>query len=192
MRQLLFVPTANAGANPTDRVTQIVSRFEHSPKTDDTYYAYSNPADLRGSQFMELPGSADSWTSKAQPPMEPGKVYALKKCRHVMILGWYCNTALYQVRDIAGAKLLATILRPLPKGADNPKFDDGRRENIVDGYTAAYVVTAAPDLVLVYSIGIQSKAGASSQQGLLNEGHKEEYRQLVSRVQAELGIGKLP
>jgi hypothetical protein len=192
MRQLLFVPTANAGANPTDRVTQIVSRFEHSPKTDDTYYAYSNPADLRGSQIMELPGSADSWTSKAQPPMEPGKVYALKKCRHVMILGWYCNTALYQVRDIAGAKLLATILRPLPKGADNPKFDDGRRENIVDGYTAAYVVTAAPDLVLVYSIGIQSKAGASSQQGLLNEGHKEEYRQLVSRVQAELGIGKLP
>jgi hypothetical protein len=196
MRQLLFVPTASAGAEPASRVMQIIGRFEHSPKTDDTYYEYANPADLKGSQVVELPGSETSWTSHAQPPMEPGRVYALKKCRHIVILGWYCNTSLYQVRDglpaDGGAKLLATFLRPLPKGADNPKFQDGKAENIVDGYTALYIVTATPDLVLVYSLGVQSKASAPSQQTRLNEGQKAEYRQLVSRIEAELGIGKLP
>jgi hypothetical protein len=109
-----------------------------------------------------------------------------------MVLGWYCNTSLYQVRDQPGFTLLVTILRPLPNGADNAKFDDDRQKNIVDGYTAVYVVTAAPDLVLIYNLGIQSKAGAPSQQSRLNEGQKEEYRQLVSRIEAELGIPKLP
>lgn len=194
MRQLLLVPAANLGADPAGRVMQLVSRFEHSPKTDDTYYAYSNPTNLKAAQVTELPGSDTSWTSGAQPPMDPGKVYALKKCRHIPVLGWYCNTALYQVRDIPGAdgaKLLATMLRPLPKGADNAKFSGARAENIVDGYTAAYVITASPELVLVYNVGVQSKGGAPSQQGRLNEGQKAEYRQLVSRIEAELGV-KLP
>ena len=195
MRQLLFVPAANLGADPVGRVMQLVSRFEHSPKTDDTYYEYSNPTNLKAAQVTELPGSDASWTNQSQPPMDPGKVYALKKCRHIPVLGWYCNTALYQVRDVPGAdgaKMLATMLRPLPKGADNAKFSGARAENIVDGYTAAYVITASPDLVLVYNLGIQSKAGAPSQQGRLNEGQKAEYRQLVSRIEAELGTGKLP
>ena len=195
MRQLLFVPAAALGAAPVGRVMDVVSRFEHSPKTDDTYYEYSKPLDLKGAQVAELPGSETSWTSQAQPPMQPGKVYALKKCRHIPILGWYCNTALYQVRDIPGAdgaKMLATILRPLTKGADNAKFSGARAENIVDGYTALYVVVPSPELVLVYNLGIQSKAGAPSQQNRLNEGQKAEYRQLVSRIEADLGTGKLP
>ncbi len=195
MRQLLFVPAEKAGADPAGRVMQIISAFEHSPKTDDTYYEYSNPADPKASQVAELPGSDASWTSRAQPPMAPGRVYALKKCRHIVILGWYCNTSLYQVRDIPGAdgaKLLATILRPLPKGADNAKFQDARAENIVSGYTAAYVVTATPDMVLVYNLGMQSSADAPSQESRLNAGQKEEYRQLVSRIAAELGIARLP
>ncbi len=196
MRQLLFVPKAAAGADAVARVMQLVSQFEHSPKTDDTYYEYSDPADLKAASVTELPGSAASWTSAAQPPMVPGRVYALKKCRHILILGWYCNTSLYQVRDLPGSggatKLLLTMLRPLPAGADNARFSDARAENIVDGYTAAYVVTAAGGEVLVYDLGIQSKAGAPSYESRLDEGQKEEYRQLVSRIEASLGITRLP
>ena len=128
--------------------------------------------------------------------MQPGKVYLLKKCRHITVLGWYCNTQLYQIRDLPGAapgvKLLLTFLRPLPKGADNARFSGGRAENIVDGYTAAYVVVRSGDLVLVYNLGIQSRPDTASQQSRLNEGQKEEYRQLVRRIEAVLNIPKLP
>jgi hypothetical protein len=195
MRQLLFVPTAKAGADPTSRVMEIISQFERSPKTDDTYYEYADAMDLKRS-VVDLPGSAASWTTKARPAMEPGKVYALKKCRRIPVLGWYCNTQLYQIRELPGAdpsvKLLLTFLRPLTKGADNPAFKGGKAENIVDGYTAAYVTLASGDLVLVYSLGIQSRPDKASQQSRLNTGHKEEYRQLVSRLEAALAIPKLP
>jgi hypothetical protein len=195
MRQVLFVPTATAGADPTSRVMEIISQFERSPKPDDTYYEYADARDLKRS-VIELPGSADSWTTKARPAMEPGKVYALKKCRHIPVLGWYCNTQLYQIRELPGAdpsvKLLVTFLRPLPKGADNPIFDGGKAENIVDGYTATYVVVPSGNLVLVYSLGIQSRPDKASQQSRLNEGHKEEYRQLVRSLEAALHIAQLP
>jgi hypothetical protein len=195
MRQLLFVPAARA-AITTTTVMQTVSQFEHSAKTDDNYYEYSNPADLKGSTIADLPGSEASWTNQARPPMNPGQVYALKKCRHIFVLGWYCNTSLYQVRALAGvsggAQSLTTVLRPLPPGADNAKFTDDRAKNIVDGYTALYVVMAADDVVLVYNLGVQSKADAPSQQSRLNDGQKAEYRQLVSRIEAALGTGKLP
>ena len=195
MRQLLFVPTGAAGADPTSRVMEIIGRFERSPKPDDTYFEYADAMNLKG-PVVELRGSADSWTTKARPAMEPGKVYALKKCRNVPVLGWYCNTQLYQVRTLPGAdpsvRLLITFLRPLPKGADNPSFSGGRAENIVDGYTATYVVVASGDLVLVYSLGIQSRPDKASQQSRLNAGHKEEYRQLVRRLEAALQIPKLP
>jgi hypothetical protein len=194
MRQLLFAPAQSAGADPAAKVTDIVSSFERSPKTDDSYYAYANPADLRGSQVTELPGSDTSWTTKAQPAMTPGQVYALKKCRHVFMLGWYCNTQLYQVRDLpgSGVKLLLTFLHPLPPGADNPRFTDDRAKNIVDGYTAAYVVASAGALVLVYDLGIQSSPDEPGHQGMLNSGHKEEYQQLSTRLAAALGLAKLP
>ena len=195
MRQVLFVPTASAGADPASRVMEIISRFERSPKPDDTYYEYTDAMNLK-SPVAELPGSAESWTTKARPAMEPGKVYALKKCRNVPVLGWYCNTQLYQIRDLpgsdAGVKLLVTFLRPLPKGADNPAFGGGKAENIVDGYTATYVTVASGDLLLVYSLGIQSRPDRASQQSRLNAGHKEEYRQLVRRLEAALQIPKLP
>jgi hypothetical protein len=195
MRQVLFVPAASAAISPST-VMQMVSQFERSPKTDDDYYEYSDPADLKGSNVTDLPGSDASWTTQARPPMAPGQLYALKKCRHIVILGWYCNTSLYQQRGVAGAadgaQSLITFLRPLPKGADNAKFTDDRAKNIVDGYTALYVVMAADNLVLVYNFGIQSKADAASQQSRLNDGHKLEYRQLVSRIEAALGAGKLP
>ena len=196
MRQVLFVPAAKAGADPVSRVMEIIGRFERSPKPDDTYYEYADAKDLNRSAVVELPGNAESWTTKARPAMEPGKVYALKKCRHILVLGWYCNTQLYQIRGLPGAnpgvKLLLTFLRPLPKGADNPAFDGGKAANIVDGYTAAYVALASGDLVLVYFLGIQSRPDTASQQSRLNAGHKEEYRQLVTRLEALLGIPKLP
>jgi hypothetical protein len=197
MRQVLFVPAAKAGADPASRVMEIIGRFERSPKPDDTdYYEYADAKDLNRSAVVELPGSAESWTTKARPAMEPGKVYALKKCRHILVLGWYCSTQLYQIRGLPGAdpgvRLLLTFLRPLPKGADNPAFDDGKAENIVAGYTAAYVALASGDLVLVYFLGIQSRPDTASQQSRLNAGHKEEYRQLVTRLEAVLGIPKLP
>jgi len=196
MRQVLFVPAAKAGADPASRVMEIIGRFERSPKPDDTYYEYADAKDLNRSAVVELPGSAASWTTKARPAMEPGKVYALKKCRHFLVLGWYCSTQLYQIRELPGAapgvKLLLTFLRPLPKGADNPAFDDGKAENIVEGYTAAYVALASGDLVLVYYLGIQSRPDTASQQSRLNAGHKEEYRQLGSRLEAALEIPNLP
>jgi hypothetical protein len=195
MRQVLFVPAANAGADPTARVIEIIGQFERSPKPDDTYYEYADPRDLKRAA-TELPGSDTSWTTGARPAMQPGKVYLLKKCRHITVLGWYCNTQLYQIRDLPGAapgvKLLLTFLRPLPKGADNARFSGGRAENIVDGYTAAYVVVRSGDLVLVYNLGMQSRPDTASQQSRLNEGHKAEYRQLVRRIQAVLNIPKLP
>lgn len=195
MRQVLFVPASRAGVS-IDTVMRIVSQFEHSPKTDDNYYEYSNPADLKGATVADLPGSDESWTSRARPAMIPGQLYALKKCRHIVILGWYCNTALYQVRELTGARdgaqTLFTFLHPLPAGADNATFTDDRAKNIVDGYTALYVVMAADNLVLAYNLGIQSKADAPGQQSRLNDGHKEEYRQLVGRIEATLGTGKLP
>lgn len=196
MRQVLFVPAAKAGADPASRVMEIIGQFERSPKPDDTYYEYADAKDLKRSAVVELPGSATSWTIKARPAMERGKVYALKKCRHILVLGWYCNTQLYQIRELPGAnpgvKLLLTFLRPLPEGADNPAFGGGKAENIVDGYTAAYVALASGDLVLVYNLGVQSRPDTASQQSRLNAGHKEEYRQLVSRIEATLAIPKLP
>jgi hypothetical protein len=195
MRQVLFVPAAQAGADPTARVIEIIGRFERSPKPDDTYYEYADPMHLKHSAVTEEKGSDASWTTRARPAMQPGKVYLLKKCRHIPVLGWYCNTQLYQVRDLPGApgvKLLLTFLRPLPKGADNARFSGGRAENIVDGYTAAYVVVSSGDLVLVYSLGVQSRPDTASQQSRLNEGQKEEYRQLVKRFEAVLNIPKLP
>ncbi len=196
MRQLLFVPAAKAGKDPVDRVMGIISRFERSPKTEDNYYEYTDPKDLARSKIMDLPGSGTSWTTQAQPAMIPGEVYALKKCRHIFILGWYCNTQLYQIRDLPGSgsgiKLLLTFLRPLPKNADNPAFAGGKAENVVDGYTAVYVVMASGDLVLVYDLGIQSRPDATSLQSRLDAGQKEEYRELVSLIEKSLQIEKLP
>lgn len=196
MRQVLFVPTKAAGADPVAKVVALVSQFEHSPKTDDTYYEYEDPTSLRRSPVSELPGSATSWTSNAQSSMTPGKLYALKKCRHIVVLGWYCNTQLYQVRDLPGSdgsvSLLLTFLRPLAKGADNARFTDARAENLVDGYTAAYVVTKAGNMVLVYNLGIQSSATAARQQAMLNRGQKQEYAQLERRIADALGLRQLP
>jgi hypothetical protein len=195
MRQLLFVPAVNAGADPTARVIEIIGQFERSPKPDDTYYEYADPRDPKRA-VTELTGSDTSWTTGARPAMQPGKVYLLKKCRHIPVLGWYCNTQLYQIRDLPGAapgvKLLLTFLRPLPKGADNARFSGGRAVNIVDGYTAAYVVVRSGNLVLVYNLGVQSRPDTASQQSRLNEGQKQEYRQLVRRIEAVLNIPKLP
>ena len=196
MRQVLFVPISSPAISAAS-VIATVSQFERSPKTDDNYYEYSNPADLKGSRVGDEPGSDQSWTSGARPAMTPGQVYALKKCRHIFVLGWYCNTSLYRVgtlggTEAGGAQTLVTFLHPLPPGGDNSQFTDDRAKNIVDGYTALYLVLAAEKLVLVYNFGIQSKADAASQQSRLNEGHKEEYRQLVSRIATALGTGKLP
>ena len=196
MRQVLFVPISGAAISAAT-VTATVSQFERSPKTDDNYYEYSNPADLKGSHVADEPGSDQSWTSGARPPMTPGQVYALKKCRHIFVLGWYCNSALYRVGTLGGtegggAQTLTTFLHPLAPGGDNAQFTDDRAKNIVDGYTALYLVVAAEKLALVYNFGIQSKADAASQQSRLNEGHKEEYHQLVARIETALGTGKLP
>ncbi|HTC18131.1 MAG TPA: hypothetical protein VK690_03375 [Stellaceae bacterium] len=194
IRQLLFVPAAAAGANPVETLMRISSQFMRSPKTDDVYYEYSNPADLKKSSVLELPGSDTSWTSGARPPMAPGAVYALKKCRNILILGWYCDTSLYQVRDLPGsgghAKILLTLLDPLPKGADNAKFTDDRAANVVDGFSAIFIVLASGDHVLIYNIGIQSKTGSTSMQSTLDAGLKEQYRQFVSFLGADLGIGQ--
>lgn len=194
LRQLMFVPTQNAGPSPAARVMDIISQFERSPKTDDTYYEYSDPRNLKA-PVTELPGSDASWTTKARPPMTPGKLYALKKCRHILVLGWFCNTQLYEVRELPGSpavRLLLTFLRPLPAGADNPAFSGGKAQNIVDGYTAAYVVVPSGGLVLVYNLGIQSRPDTASEQSRLNEGQKAEYRELVRRLEASIGTPKLP
>jgi hypothetical protein len=196
MRQLLFVPAADVGSNPVDKVMQISSKFVRSPKTDDTYYEYSDPTNLKQSTVLELPGSDTSWTTGARPPMASGEVYALKKCRHIFILGWYCNTSLYQLRDLPGfggqVKLLLTVLYSLPDGADNAKITDARAENLVDGFSAIYLVLVSGDQILVYNLGVQSKNGTTSLKGRINTGLKEAYGQLVSLLRTELGIAKLP
>ena len=191
MRQVLFVPKKSAAISPS-AVIAAVSQFEHSPKTDDNYYEYSDPQNLKAARVSDLPGSESSWLAGAQPPMTAGKTYALKKCRHIVILGWYCNTSLYSVRELGGIPALVTFLRPMPAGADNPMFTDDRAKNIVDGYTALYVAVEAKDLILVYNLGIQSKAGSASQQSRLNDGQKAEYRQLLRYLETKLGAGKLP
>ena len=71
-------------------------------------------------------------------------------------------------------------------------FGDRRAENVVDGYTAVYVVLASGDLVLVYNLGIQSRSDKASQKSLLDAGHKQEYRRLGTRLEAALGIPELP
>ena len=128
--------------------------------------------------------------------MTLGSVYALKKCRNIFILGWYCDTSLYQVRDMPGSggqvKFLLTVLYPLPGGADNAKFTDDRAVNVVDGFSAIFVVLVSGDQILVYDTGIQYKAGSTSMQGTLNAGLKEQYRQFVSLLGTELRIAKLP
>ena len=196
IRQLLFVPVAAAGANPVATLMQISSQFMRSPKTDDFYYEYSDPTNLKQSTVLELPGSPTSWTTGARPPMTLGSVYALKKCRNIFILGWYCDTSLYQVRDMPGSggqvKFLLTVLYPLPGGADNAKFTDDRAVNVVDGFSAIFVVLVSGDQILVYDTGIQYKAGSTSMQGTLNAGLKEQYRQFVSLLGTELRIAKLP
>jgi hypothetical protein len=196
MRQLLFVPVGAPGEDRVERVMQVISQFERSPKTDDTYYEYTDPTNMGTSQIIDLPGSETSWTTGAQPPMKDVVAYLLKTCRHIFLLGWYCNTSLYQVRAITEsggvAKLLVAVLRPLSKGADNPRFHGGRAENIVDGFTGVYVVMASDDMILVYNLGYQEQAGAPGHQTLINEGHKQEYRELINRIQVKLGIDRLP
>ena len=102
----------------------------------------------------------------------------------------------FQVCDLPGSrgaeKLLLAFLHLLADRADNQQFSADRAKNIVDGYTAAYVVTLAGDLVLVYNLGIQSSATAPSHQAMLNSGHKEEYAQLKRRIAAVLGLAGLP
>ena len=195
-RQLLFVPASGLGAKPIDKVMQISSSFVRSPKTDDTYYEYSDASNLKQSSVIELPGSETSWTTGARPPMASGTVYALKKCRDIFILGWYCNTALYQQRDLPGSggqvELLLTALYPLPSGADSAKFTDARSSNVADGYSAIYIVVAAGDQILVYNPSFQAKEGGTSLQGMLDEGIKKVYGQLVGLLGTNLGIGKLP
>ena len=197
MRQLLFVPAAHGVS--ADMVMQTVSQFERSPKADDDYYEYSDPADLAHSTVATLSGPQEAIKApQVRSPMVPERMYALKKCRHIPVLGWFCNTSLYQVRDLAAGnartRTLLTFLRPLPKGADNSTFKDDRAKNTADGYTALYVVEAADNLVLVYSLGIQSKAAAVPRegQGRLNDGQKQEYRELVNFAQTTLGTGTLP
>ena len=195
MRQMLLLRTDQIKApDPAARVIDVVSSFERSPKTDDDYFEYSSPTDLKGSKITELAGSKTSWTTAAQPSMQKDTLYAQKKCRHIVVLGWYCNTSLYSVRDAPaplGGKLLLTALYPLPRGHDNRAFTDDRAVNIVDGYTALYVVVPSGGMVLVYNLGIQDKAAAPSHTGRLNDGHKEEYRQLVTRLKADLGAAVL-
>jgi hypothetical protein len=191
MRQVLFIPKASAVSS--SKVIEIVSQFERSPKPDDHYYEYSDPKDLKSSTIIDMPGSPSSWISNARPAMVPGKVYGLKKCRHLFVLGWYCNTALYEVRNLSREhETLITFLRPLVGSEDNSVFDDDRGKNVVDGYTAVYVIVLSGDLVLAYSVGIQSRAEPPGQQAMLNEGHKQEYRQLVGRLEGVLGIPALP
>jgi hypothetical protein len=194
-RQLFFVPTANLGANAVDKVMEVSTKFVRSPKTDDTYYEYSDPANLKQSTVLELPGSDTSWTTSARPPMMSGSVYALKKCRHILVLGWYCNTSLYQLRDLPDSdgqvKLLLTVLYSLPGGADNAEFTDARAENVADGFSAIYVLVVSGDQILIYNPTVQSKSGTVSMQDSLNAGLKEQYGRLVSRLGTELGIGKL-
>jgi len=194
-RQLLFVPVADAGADPVDRVMQISSQFLRSPKPGDTYYEYRDPANLRQSTVVRLPGSDASWTTGARPPMEAGKIYALKKCRHVFVLGWYCDTSLYQVRDLKGldgqAKLLLTVLYPLPEGADNARFWGAHARNVADGLTAVFVVLVSGDQILVYNVGVQSRTGNTNHQDSLDAGFKTIHAQFVGLLGADLDV-KLP
>ena len=193
-RQLLFVPAA--GADPVGTIMSISSRFVRSPKTVDYYYEYSDPTNLKQSSVVELAGSGTSWTTGARPPMAADTIYALKKCRDIFILGWFCTTSLYQVRDLPGSggavKLLLTAQRVLASGADNAEFNDDRGKNAVDGYTALYVVIASGGTVLVYNVGAESVNGSLSVQGKLTDALKEQHALLVSRISAELKIDKLP
>lgn len=186
MRQVLVVSADGLGPAPVARAMDRVSSFERSAKTDDTYYEYANPRDLNASEIIDRPGDPQSWTSNAAPRMELNTIYTLKKCRHIAVLGWYCNTADYQRRAIASpagaeTEILLTVLRPLAPGGDHRMFDGDRSKNIVAGYTALYLVTRSRDAVLIYSLGYQSKPGKPSQTSALNSGHQEEYRQLASR-----------
>jgi hypothetical protein len=198
MRQLLFLPADQVhAADPVARVTDIISSFERSPKTDDNYFEYSNPRDLAGSTIARLPGSKTSWMTSARPSMAQNTLYSLKKCRQITLLGWYCNTAYYAVRDLPSeqsgkASVLLTVLHPLRKGQDNSAFTSGQAKNIVDGYTAVYLVKRSGNLILVYNLGIQYKTSSPSQTSRLNAGQKQEYQQLVSRLKADLGIPALP
>lgn len=189
MRQLLVVPAKSLGADPVARATDIVTSFEHSPKTDDNYYEYSNPQGISAGTVKDLPGSATSWTKQAQAPLVIGKPVTLKKCRHVPILGWYCNTADY-VRialDGGDTQLLLSVLHPLAKGTDNAKFSDDRAKNTATGSTSLYVIIRSGESVLIYNLGFQTTNGAPSMQSRLNDGHKLEYRQLVQRFAQETG-----
>jgi len=219
MRQLAFVRSDQVqGGEPVARLRDIVSSFERSPKTDDIYFEYSDPRDLVASTIAKLPGSATSWTTGARPAMAGNTLYTLKKCRQVVLLGWFCNTADYAVRDLAAsptgkASVLITVLRPVGKGRDNPAFSGKQAENVVDGYTAVYLFKQAGSFILIYNLGIQSQLAPTSQPGQgsagqktaggqseatlgfadpLNAGQKAEYRQLLARLSAELGIKDFP
>lgn len=195
MRQLLFVPSAAAGAEPAARILRIVSGFEHAPRAEDTYYEYADPENLKRSAIATLAAAKASAGGEEALAMRPGGSYVLKKCRHVPVLGWYCNTSRYAVRILrAGdvtAELLLTFLVPLPPGADNAMFHGGRAENVVDGYTAAYLVLATADTSLVYNLGIQSRAGALSMQSRLNREQQKESRELAQALKTALGISHL-
>ncbi len=186
MRQFLIVPAASLGADPVKKAMAIVTSFERSPKTDDSYFEYTAPKDMAGSEIRTLPGSATSWNKAAEPSMAEGEIYKLKKCRSIPILGWYCNTSWYQPLPLdqapdGSAQALITTLYPLAKGGDNAFFKDGRAENIVDGYTSVYLVEQSGADVLVYSLGFQTKASPALQQARLNAGHKAEFKMLASR-----------
>ncbi len=193
MRQLLFVPTAAAGAEPADRILGIISNFEHQPRTADSYYEYADATDLGHGAIMTLVPAPVG--REAAAAMIPGRLYALKKCRHIPLLGWYCNTSRYAVRRLPGddsARLLVTLLAPLAPGADNPAFRDARGQNIVEGYTAVYFILALPDMTLIYNLGIQSRREALRMQDTLDREHRRESRALAQTLKAALRLDRLP
>lgn len=196
MRQLLFVPTSAAGAAPAERLLAIISGFERTPRPADNYYEYSDPDDLKGSKITTLDPDDAPGDQGASRPMVPGRMYLLKKCRHVVLLGWYCDTSRYTVRTLPGGgeapRALLTFLVPLAPGADNAAFSGGRAENVVEGYTAAYIVLPLPDLTLIYNLGIQSRRDEPVLEKRLNREHQKEYRELTEALKAALRLPSLP
>lgn len=198
MRQIAFVPVAHLEGSPAQQVFSEVTAFELLPKPDDTYFIYREAFNLRAG-VREAKGTRNSHLASASS-LVVDEPMAVKKCRHVFLLGWYCNTNHYlaSTLDLPGgefrdsAHVMVTTLVDLDRNSDDPQFASGaRNRNTAKGYTALTLVARAGDTVLVYFSGIQHSDSIPNIGGFrekLDQGHKIEASQLNDRLRQQFRL----
>lgn len=195
LRQFAVIKSSpKLGDDPVTSILSLVSAFESTPKPEDYYYHYENSHSLSLGDVTELrSGSSAHYLTHPRPASSADESRSLKKCRKIIVLGWFCNTSIYGWSKLptssqAEAGVFINVLIDLEKVGEHAKFKrDARGKNLVDGYTSALLVVRKQDSILIYQTGAQSGGrDPGSFAAQINDGHKLEYRQMMELIRSKL------